>query len=86
MGRRRVSAGPVAADRVLDLTGVTCPLTFAKTTVALSEMEPGQILEVRLDPGEPAETVPRSVRLNGDEIVAEHPTDSGGLRLLIRRA
>lgn len=81
-----MSGDPAAADRVLDLTGVTCPLTFAKTTVALSEMEPGQVLEVILDGGEPAETVPRSVRLNGDEVVAETPTESGGLRLLIRRS
>ena len=78
------SGAAASADRVLDLSGVTCPLTFAKTTVALSEMEPGQILEVHLDAGEPAETVPRSVRLNGHEIVHEQALPTGGLRLHIR--
>jgi tRNA 2-thiouridine synthesizing protein A len=71
------------AHRVLDLTGVTCPLTFAKTTVALAEMTTGQVLEVILDPGEPAETVPRSLRLNDHEILRESPTPSGGLRVRI---
>lgn len=70
--------------RQLDLSGVTCPLTFAKTTVALSEMEPGQVLEVLLDPGEPAETVPRSLRLNGHEIIHELTLPTGGLRLRVR--
>lgn len=72
------------AHRVLDLAGVTCPLTFAKTTVALSEMEPGQVLEVLLDAGEPAETVPRSLRLNGHAILHEQELPSGGLRLRVR--
>jgi tRNA 2-thiouridine synthesizing protein A len=71
-------------DRRLDLSGVTCPLTFAKTTVALSEMEPGQVLEVLLDPGEPSETVPRSLRLNGHVIIHELTLDSGALRLRVQ--
>lgn len=79
-----MAAARGAADRLLDLSGVTCPLTFAKITVTLSAMEPGQILEVILDAGEPAETVPRSVRLNGHELVGEVALPTGGIRLLIR--
>ena len=74
----------VPPDRVLNLTGVTCPLTFAKTTVALSEMPAGHILEVILDAGEPADTVPRSLRLNGHQILIASPTPAGGLRLRVR--
>jgi tRNA 2-thiouridine synthesizing protein A len=53
----------------LDLRGVQCPLTFVKTRIALDRMAPGQELEVLLDEGEPAESVPRSCADDGDVIL-----------------
>ncbi len=49
----------------LDLTGVLCPLTWVRTRLALERMAPGEALEVRLDPGEPLDSVPRSAREDG---------------------
>ncbi len=59
----RASASP--ARRELDLTGVPCPLNWVRTRLALEAMQTGQELIVRLDPGEPRESVPRSAREDG---------------------
>jgi len=55
----------------LDLSGVLCPMTWVRTRLALEDLAPGERLEVRLDPGEPLESVPRSAREDGHE-VSEH--------------
>jgi len=53
---------------ILDLRGTRCPLNFVKTRLQLERMEVGQRLEVWLDHGEPEEQVPRSLRLDGQEV------------------
>ena len=60
---RRGSSPSVRRD--LDLTGVPCPLNWVRTRLALEAMQPGQELVVRLDFGEPRESVPRSAREDG---------------------
>ena len=56
-------------DQTLDLCGDVCPITFAKTKIALEDMELGQVLRVLLD-WEPAiRNVPRSAELYGDEVL-----------------
>ena len=52
----------------LDLRGVTCPLTWVRTKLALEGLDPGERLEVLLDPGEPVESVPASAREAGHEV------------------
>ncbi len=56
------------ARRELDLIGVPCPLNWVRTRLALEEMRPGDELVVRLDRGEPLESVPRSAREEGHEV------------------
>ena len=42
----------VAADQVLDCTGLACPLPVVKTSQAIKKIEPGQVLELlATDPG-----------------------------------
>ena len=53
---------------VLDLTGVPCPMNWVRTRLTLEGMEPGDRLEVRLDAGEPLESVPASAREDGHEV------------------
>ena len=53
----------------LDLTGVACPMNWVRTKLALERMGAGERLDVRLDPGEPLESVPRSAREDGHEVV-----------------
>ncbi len=52
----------------LDLTGVACPMNWVRTKLALERMGAGERLEVRLDPGEPLESVPRSAREDGHAV------------------
>jgi TusA-related sulfurtransferase len=52
-----------------DYRGTVCPMNFVKVKLDLSKMSKGQILKVLLDDGEPIENVPRSVKLQGDEVV-----------------
>ncbi|MEA2459799.1 MAG: tRNA 2-thiouridine synthesizing protein [Thermoleophilaceae bacterium] len=49
----------------LDLTGVVCPMNWVRARLALEEMQPGERLELVLDPGEPLDSVPRSAREDG---------------------
>ncbi len=58
---------PVAHD-ILDLRGTPCPINFVRIKLRLQQMSPGSLLEVWLDPGEPMEQVPDSLRLEGYEL------------------
>ena len=53
---------------MLDLTGVVCPLNWVRARLALERLGAGEELVVRLDPGEPLESVPRSAREEGHEV------------------
>mgnify|MGYP001096132706 CR=1 FL=1 len=55
-------------DVELDLRGTPCPLNFVRTKLQLQRMQPGQVLEVLLDAGEPIEQVPDSLTMAGYEI------------------
>jgi TusA-related sulfurtransferase len=79
-----VSDTTPAPVRVLDLRGVSCPLNYVKTRVALDKVEPGEWLEVWLDHGEPEENVPRSCEEDGFPV--QSPGDGDGYaRLLVTR-
>ena len=52
----------------LDLTGVACPMNWVRTKLALERIEAGEALSVRLDTGEPLESVPASAREDGHEV------------------
>ena len=49
----------------VDITDVVCPVTFVKAKVALEELDDGDILEIRLNDGEPVQNVPRSLKEEG---------------------
>ena len=61
----------MTAAAELDLAGVPCPLNWVRTKLALEGLEPGDELAVRLDPGEPLESVPRSAREDGHEVTVD---------------
>ena len=56
------------AERSLDLSGVPCPLNWVRTRLALERLASGEQLTVRLDPGEPLDSVPRSARDDGHDV------------------
>ena len=49
----------------IDITDVTCPITFVKSKVAIEELEEGEVLQIHLNSGEPLENVPRSLAEEG---------------------
>jgi TusA-related sulfurtransferase len=55
-------------DVHIDLRGTPCPINFVRTKLKLEQMQPGSILEVWLDPGEPIEQVPDSLAMEGYQI------------------
>ncbi len=65
-------------------------MTFVKTKLLIEQMQPGQVVEVRLRGKEPLENVPRSVKDYGHEIIslkAENPSQSTDCthRLIIKK-
>lgn len=50
-------------DNTIDITDVVCPVTYVKVKVELEDMEPGQVLSVRLNSGDALQNVPRSLKM-----------------------
>jgi TusA-related sulfurtransferase len=72
------------ADAELDLRGVICPYNFVKTKLKLETMEPGQVLAVILDEGDPIRNVPRSVSDDGHTVLRQEAFDQA-YRVTIRK-
>ena len=73
------------ADDFLDITDVVCPITFVKVKVALEELDDGQILEVRLNEGEPIQNVPRSLKDEGHKVLSLDDLGNGTFILLVKK-
>ena len=69
----------------VDVTDVVCPVTFVKTKVALDELDEGQVLQVHLNGGEPAQNVPRSVQDEGHEVLKLQDNGDGTFELFIKK-
>ena len=72
-------------DRELDIRGEVCPYTFVKTKLALEEMTPGQVLRVLVDYEPATKNVPRSVKLQGDDVLSIEPCDVSQWAIMIRK-
>ncbi len=55
-------------DALLDLRGTPCPINFVRTKLRLEQMPTDSLLEVWLDPGEPIEQVPDSLKMAGYQL------------------
>ena len=67
----------IKEDRVLDLRGYQCPMTFVYTKVALEEMESDLILKVILDFRSAFTNVPKSImKQELGEILSESEKDN----------
>lgn len=53
----------------VDITDVVCPITFVKVKVAIEELSDGQVLEIRMNDGEPIQNVPRSLKEEGHKVL-----------------
>ncbi|MDR1947684.1 MAG: sulfurtransferase TusA family protein [Desulfovibrio sp.] len=72
-------------DAETDVTSVVCPVTFAKATAALDELENGRILAIRLNDGEAARNVPLSMKDEGHQVLKLTDNGDGTCTLLVRK-
>ncbi len=68
-----------APRATVDLRTYACPITFVKTRIALERLGPGDVLEVWLAGGEPAESVPRSAAEEGHRVLRVEPLGDAGV-------
>lgn len=79
-----MTAEAPTADKVLDCSGLLCPMPILKTSQAIKDVEVGQVLKViATDPGAPADMEAWS-RQTGHELLASEQED-GRFVFLIRR-
>lgn len=73
-------------DRTCDITDVVCPITFVKAKVALEELQPGQVISIKMNDGEPVQNVPRSIKEEGHQILKLISGGDGTYNLIVRKA
>ena len=61
-------------NRSLDVTALTCPMTWVRTKLELERLGSGDVLTVRCAAGEALENVPRSAREAGHDVSVEATT------------
>ena len=75
----------IKIDDTVDITDVVCPVTFVKAKVALEELDEGQILSIRMNDGEPVQTVPRSIKEEGHQILKLDDNEDGTYTLYVKK-
>ena len=75
----------IKIDDTVDITDVVCPVTFVKATVALEELDEGQILSIRMNDGEPVQNVPRSIKEEGHQILKLDDNEDGTYTLYVKK-
>jgi tRNA 2-thiouridine synthesizing protein A len=68
-----------------DITDVVCPVTFVKAKVALEELDPGELIAIHMNDGEPVQNVPRSIKEEGHQILKLIDNEDGTYDLIVRR-
>ena len=75
----------ISPDEKMDLTGVACPANAARALLKLEGMNPGSMLEIIIDDGEPAENVPGAIEEEGHAILSTRRYADNRWILLIKR-
>ena len=73
------------ADRELDITAETCPMTFVRTRLALDHMAPGATLLVRLKGAEPRQNIPKTATEQGHSVLRSIDQPDGTTHVLIKK-
>ncbi len=69
----------------LDLRGLLCPLTWARTKYALSKLAPGAELKVVVDHRPAVPDIKRNCEELGHEVLSTSETAEGVWEMLLRR-
>ncbi|MFQ5712982.1 MAG: sulfurtransferase TusA family protein [Candidatus Scalinduaceae bacterium] len=72
-------------DKAIDLKGEVCPYTFVKSKLALEEMGLDQVLEVVVDHEPAVENVPRSLKNEGQKILAVDKINDTDWKILVKK-
>ena len=72
-------------DRELDLKGEVCPFTFVKSKLIIEQMDTGQVLRVILDYKPSVENVPKSMEMEGQEVLAVNQIGENLWEVLVRK-
>jgi len=75
----------VKADKELDIRGEVCPFTFVKSKLVLEQMKEGEVLRVIIDYEPSAENVPKSMREEGQEVIAVNKIGDNLWEILVRK-
>ena len=75
----------VKADAFVDITDVVCPITFVKAKMSIEDLDDGQILEVKMNEGEPLLNVPRSFKDEGHKVVEVNNNEDGTFTVLVEK-
>ncbi|MGI9127678.1 MAG: sulfurtransferase TusA family protein [Roseomonas sp.] len=73
------------SDQSIDIVSETCPMTFVLVRLALDQMQPGEVLEVRLRGAEPRRNIPLTAQEQGHEVLGMSDLENGLSVLWLRR-
>ncbi len=79
------NAKEINPDKSIDLKGEVCPYTFVKTKLALEEMVIDQVLEVVVDHEPAVENVPRSLKNEGQNVLAVDKINDTDWKIVIKK-
>ena len=77
MEQKPDAATDVTPDVKIDLRGTPCPMNWVEAKLQLEKMEPGQLLEMILDDGDPIRNVPRTIKADGHKVVRAKSLEDG---------
>jgi len=72
-------------DLFVDITDVVCPITFVKAKVGMEELQDGQVLEIKMNEGEPILNVPRSFKEEGHKVIEVTNNGDGTYTVLVEK-
>ena len=75
----------IKVDETVDITDKVCPLTFVKAKVTLDELDDGEVLAIRMNDGEPVQNVPRSIKVEGHQILKLEDNEDGTYTLYVKK-
>lgn len=75
----------ITPHRRIDLKGEVCPYTFVKSKLALEEMRVGEILEVIVDHEPAVENVPKSMKNEGQKVLAVDKLNDTEWRMVFKK-
>ena len=70
---------------LLDIRGLLCPLTWARTRYALHRLAPGAELLVLLDHRPAVPDIKRNAEETGHEVISSEETSSGVWEMVLRK-